>query len=152
MSILAFALRNWTWLLPLVALFVVSTDDGIRRLQVANRNVTIAEMKAQDALNIAAAEKAVREFHEADAKKTAGIIADLNTEKSDLERKLNAASIALAEVPPPVEPPGCPDPMARADVAAFLAGLPPDDADGKTGAGGAPGAAGPGRALPAPAR
>lgn len=128
---IAFALTNWKWLALGVAALVAIGWIGLLKLELAHRDTRIAElhsdidgMKAQQADNIARAEKAVRERLQAEIDVNKQIIEGLNAEKAALQEKANAAEVSLAAIPVAPTPTGCPDPMSLPVVGAFLHGVP----------------------------
>ena len=121
---------NWLstapWLLSLALLIGGAGAFGWEYSTVKERDATISDMKAQQAKDIATAVQKVAAEKAADKIASDKIVSDLHAAKADIEEKLNAANLALAAVPPPVDPPGCPAAIDRADVTAFIRGLPGD--------------------------
>jgi hypothetical protein len=130
-ALIPFLFANWRWLLPLAMCLGLAIDDGLLRIDYAEQKVTIAQkdtalkgVQAQQAENIAAAEKKVRTAMQADLDRTNALVRDLQADNDARQEKQNAAEVAVAAVP--VEPvaKGCPDPMALPVLRAFTAGLP----------------------------
>jgi hypothetical protein len=130
-ALLTFALANWRWILPLLLVAGIAIDDGLLRIDYADQKVTIAQkdtalkgMQAQQAENIAAAEKKVRTAMQADLDRTNALVRDLQADNDARQEKQNAAEVSVAAVP--VEPvaKGCPDPMSLPVLRAFTSGLP----------------------------
>lgn len=122
---------NWLALAPWIVAAAIGLFAGVERIQISNRNTTIAERdvtianaKAQQAENIAKAVKAVAADKDADAVKTTALVATLTKEKQDLEDRANAAETALAAVPETVTPAGCPAPMDSPVLRQFISSLP----------------------------
>lgn len=122
---------NWLKLAPWIAAAAIGVFAGIERIQISNRDVTIAEkntalaeMREQQAENIATAVKAVAANKDADAAKTTVLVAALTKDKQALEERVNAAETALAAVPETVTPTGCPVPLDSPVLQSFIAGLP----------------------------
>ncbi len=118
-------------LVPWVLLAAACIFAGVEGLQIRARDVTIAKqtadmagMKAQQAENIAAAQKAARDAMQADIDKGNAIAADLRRDLADQTEKRNAAEVSLAAVQVAPAPPGCPEPMSLPVVGSFIAGLP----------------------------
>ena len=124
---------NWLSLAPWIVAAAIGVFAGIERIQISNRDTTIAEKntalandKAKQAENIAAAVKAVQADKDADAARTTVLVQALTKDKQALEERANAAETALAAVPEPVTPAGCPAPMDSPVFQSFLRGLPAD--------------------------
>lgn len=122
---------NWLKLAPWIAAAAIGVFAGIERIQISNRDVTIAEkntelakMRKQQAENIATAVKAVAADKDKDAARTTVLVASLTKEKQNLEERANAAETALAAVPETVTPAGCPAPMDSPVFRAWIDGLP----------------------------
>lgn len=118
-------------LVPWALILAIGIFAGIERIQISNRDVTIAQkdtalkgMQAQQAENIAAAQSKVRAVMQADLDYSNKLVADYAGEIASLQEKQNAAEVSVAAVP--VEPvaQGCPDPMSLPVVGAFARGLP----------------------------
>jgi hypothetical protein len=118
-------------LAPWALVLLVGIFAGVERVQISNRDVTIAQkdtalkgMQAQQAENIAAAEKKVRDAMQADLDYSTKLVANYAGEIAELQEKQNAAEVSVAAVP--VEPvaKGCPDPMSLPVLRAFTSGLP----------------------------
>jgi hypothetical protein len=117
-------------LAPWALVLLVGIFAGIERVQISNRDVTIAQkdtalkgMQAQQAENIAAAEKKVRTAMQADLDYSAKLVANYAGEIAELQEKQNAAEVSVATAPVIATAPGC-DPMALPVVGAFMRGLP----------------------------
>lgn len=91
---------------------------------VQERDATIASMKAQEAINVAAAEKVVRDAAAKDAAKTDALVTQLQSDLADQQKAGADARVALASIPTVTAAPGCPDIMASPLIAAFTNGLP----------------------------
>lgn len=122
---------NWLALAPWIVVAAIGLFAGVERIQISNRDTTIAtkntalaDMRTQQAQNIANAVKAVAADKDADAVKTTALVAALTHEKQDLEDRANVAETALAAVPEPVTPAGCPAPMDSPVLRSFIDGLP----------------------------
>lgn len=122
---------NWLALAPYLVIAALGLAFGWEYVTVQERNVTIAQkdtalegMRKQQAENMAKAVKAVSDDKAADAVKTTALVATLTKEKQDLEDRANVAETALAAVPEPVTPAGCPAPMDSPVLRSFIDGLP----------------------------
>lgn len=122
---------NWLALAPWIVAAAIGLFAGVERIQISNRDTTIAtkdtelaDMRTKQAENIANAVKAVSTAKDADAVKTTALVAVLTKEKQDLEDRANVAETALAGVPEPVTPAGCPAPMDSPVLQSFIRGLP----------------------------
>src|SRR4051812_34957217 len=86
------------WVLLILACAIGIGGTGWYRMKwqsgevkIAQKDAAIAGMKAQQAANIAAAEKAVRERLQADIAKGNAVAADLRKDLASQQEKLNAA-------------------------------------------------------------
>lgn len=95
-----------------------------RDATIAQKETALADMRRQQAENIAAAVRKVSDAKDADAAKTTVLVQALTTEKQALEERANAAETALAAVPETVTPTGCPAPMDSPVFKSFVDGLP----------------------------
>jgi hypothetical protein len=118
-------------LAPWALVLLVGIFAGIERVQISNRDVTIAQkdtalkgMQAQQAENIAAAENKVRTAMQADLDRTNALVRDLQADNDARQEKQNAAEVAVAAVPVEPAAKGCPDPMSLPVVGRFIVGLP----------------------------
>lgn len=122
------SLVNWLSLAPYIALGAVilglGIDDGIQRVKVDDRDVTIANDVAQEAKNVAAAKQAVLDAAAKDALATNAILTKLQADNAALTKESADAQVALATAPVVSAPPGCPDIMASPLVGSFLRSLP----------------------------
>ena len=119
---------SWLSLAPYIALGAVilglGIDDGIQRIKVANRDVTIADDAKQEAQNVAAAKQAVLDAAARDALATNAILTKLQADNAALTKESADAQVALATAPVVTVTPGCPDIMASPVVGSFLRSLP----------------------------
>src|SRR5882672_2983408 len=116
MSAFAFALKNWSWLVP-------STLCLVFGLYAGGEHMEVLRLEKNAATEQAAAEKAVNDAKTADAIKTARLEAAHAAEVKALQEKANEQQVAIASAP---RSDTCiHTPAARA----FLGGLPgPDQA------------------------
>lgn len=77
---IAWALANWRWLLPTLALAGMTVFAGLQRIEYLECQTG----RVEDRL---AAEKAARDFRESDSQKTAALVMRHEVEKMEAERK-----------------------------------------------------------------
>ncbi len=115
---------NWLALAPYLGILAALAFGGWEYTTVKERDARISSMQAQEAKNVAAAEKAVRDAAAKDAAKTDALVTQLQADNSALQKEAADARVSLATAPIVAVTPGCPDIMQSPVVGAFLRGLP----------------------------
>lgn len=102
--IIALLLKNWRIVLPILIIVGIGIDDGVQRWRLKDAKVAVAqkdtelhEFAEQQAKNIAAREKAVREEMQADIDRGNRLVEAESVALGDLQKRYNDALDAQSQ-------------------------------------------------------